>query len=245
MDQTSKTATANTHRTAAVQTIRRPLVAMIMPAAVVNMSYMAVAQTRLRRPADPNSKDAPATHTNSAAAQTVSPFKRVRIVRDVTARTPNTSAARMALRPHRAKTLKAAHVRPADSAVARMVSPMRRAPTLRVALLCQWCHKRLVALTKMPEIVAIMRLNTSLTWNMVAAHDSGTAAAAEMAIALNRSKSVKAPANRPLDAIHARCQRSMDHARLPSIDTIMTRIAINVRLSLMVAAWAIPTTLKH
>lgn len=216
-----------------------------MLAADVNMRNTDAAQTKLHRLPDRNSKAAPAIHTNSDVVQMVLPFKRDHIARVATVPIPNISAARMALQPLPAKTSRDAPVQPAVSAAAKMVSPKLKARTLKVAKLFRPFHRRLAASTKTPETVVAMQLNTSLIWNMAVAHASGTADAVEMTIGSIRSSNVRALANKQLDAMHAYCQRSMDHARLTSNDTTMTRIVISVWHLLMADAWVTQITLNQ
>lgn len=230
---------------AAVQTIRLRPVDTRMSAAAVNTRSLAAAQTKLHRLPDRNSKAAPAIHTNSDAAQMELPSKRDHIVRVATVLTPNSSAARMALQPLPVRTSKDAPVQPVASAAAKMVLLKPKARTLKAVKLFRPYHRRLAASIKIPETVVAMQSNTSSIWNTAVARDSGTAAAVAMIIASTRSNNVRAPANKQLDVMHAYCQRSMDHARPTSNDTIMIRIVINVWHLLMAAAWATPITTNH
>lgn len=246
VDQISKTATVNTHHTDAVLITRHQPEDRKMLDVDVNMRNMAVAQTKFHQLKDRNWKDAVVTHINLDVAQMGLQFNKDHTVMDAIAHRPNSNAVPMELQQRLVQTLPDVRVQPANMDVVRMVSPMHNQHnSMDVMMFQQLHHKRHVALQRMPVPAAIIPLNSSSIWNMVAAHDSGTVVAVAMKIASKRMKSVKAHALHQLAKMRAKCQRFMAHA----LDIIRNSITIPIETfahhSFMVDVWATPTDSKQ
>lgn len=197
------------------------------------------------KPKDLVSKDALAIRINLAAAPMELQFNKGHMDMVVIARKRNTNAAPMESPPLKEKTLPDAHVRPANTDAAQMVSMTHKGHNSMDAMKRQLHHKKRAASIRMVAVAAITRSNTSLIWNMVVAHDSGTAVAAEMLIASKPLMNAKAHANNQPAKMHAKCQRFMAHARDTIRNTTTIQIATFARHSFMVVAWAILIDSRH
>lgn len=238
MVQISRNVAANIRHTVAVQTIRHRPVATTTKVAHVISTKMVVVPTKSHQRKDRNSKDAAANTINSDVAPTALRLPKDPMAMAAIARNANTNAAPMALR-RRLDPISTDVLAPqANTAAVPMASPTHKEHTSMDAKKFQLHRKKLAVSPKTAAPAAITQSNTSTIWNMVVAHDSGTAAAAATAIVTNQSKSAKQRAKRLPARTHANCQRSMDHAQvtIQSITTI--QIAMLAHNSFMADAWA-------
>lgn len=194
---------------------------------------------------DPTLKDVLVIRINSVAALMVSQYNKVHMVMVAIVRKLNINAAQMESLPLKERTLLDAHVLPANTDAVQMALTMHRAHNLRDAMKHHLRHKKRAASARMVVAVAIIPLNTSSIWNMVVAHDSGTAVAAEMLIVSKPLMNARAHANNRLAKMRAKCQRFMVHAQ----DTIRNTTTIQTETfahhSYMVVAWVIRIDSKH
>lgn len=165
---------------------------------------------------------------------------------DVTVLKRNTNVVPMVLQPLKVKTLQDAHVQQADTVAVQTVSMMHKDHNSMDAMTFQVHHRKHVVSLRMAAIVLITLSNTSLTWNMEAVHDSGTADVVAMKIASKQLTIVKTHANNhQAQKMHANCQRFTVHALDTIRNIIMTLIETFAPNSFMVAAWVIRTDSKH
>lgn len=133
----------------------------------------------------------------------------------------------------------------ANMDVVRMALMMLKDHNLMDAMIFQQHHKRHAALQKIKAHAAITQLNTSLTWIMAAAHDSGIVVAVAMKIVSKQMKTAKTHAFSQAEKMYAKYQRFMAHAMAIIRNIITIRIAIFAHHSFMVVAWEIQIDLKH
>lgn len=173
---------------------------------------------------------------NSVAALMEFQFNKDHMDMDVIAHKLNINVVQMASQRLLEKTLPDVHVQQVNTVVVLMELLMLKDHTLMVALIFHQHHKRHVASIKMVALAVITRLNTSLIWNMVVAHVSGTADAVVIQIVLKQLTNAKALVNNQLAKMHAKFQRFTDHVLDIIKNTTMIQIVIFAHHSFMVVA---------
>lgn len=184
-------------------------------------------------------------HINLVAVLMELQYKKDRMATVAIVRKPNINVAQMESPPLKERTLPDARVPPANMDVARMASTTHKDHNSRDAMIHHLHHKRHVASIRMAVVAVITRLNTSLIWNMVVAHDFGIAVAVEMQIVSKPLTNVRAHANNRPAKMLAKCQRFMVHAPDTIRNIITIQIVTFARHSFMVVVWAIQIDLKH
>lgn len=194
---------------------------------------------------DRNSKVVLVTRINSVVAPTVLQFNKDHMDTVATVNKPNTNVVQTELQLLKERTLPDAHVQQADMDVVRMALPTHKDHNMMDVIAFRLHHKRRAALPKMVAPAAITPSNTSLIWNMEAAHVSGTVDARAMPTDSNRLMSVKTHANKQLAKMLANCRRFAVHAPDFIRNTTMTPTETLVQNSFMVVVWAIQITSKR